>query len=243
LTKPQAKDGAVCSIRYAGAEIPVAVAFGDRKTLTIVVHPDLRVAVSAPKVRTLAEVLAKVERRGRWILRQRRYFEQFLPRLPERRYVSGETFMFLGRQYRLKVHPDTVKLAALHGGSLEIRGPAREDHEGIKALVVDWYRKHARAAFERRLLRCWQLVRRHDIPEPSLRIRRMKRRWGSCGKNGTILLNTELVRAPVHCIDYVIVHELCHLRFPHHSDRFYRLLALVMPDWQRRKTRLEQVLV
>ena len=71
----------------------------------------------------------------------------------------------------------------------------------------------------------------------------MKRRWGSCGKNGTILLNTELVRAPVHCIDYVIVHELCHLRFPHHSQGFYRLLALLMPDWERRKARLEQVLI
>mgnify|MGYP006300603577 CR=1 FL=1 len=232
-----------CTLRYAGIEIPVVVSFGTRKTLKIAVHPDLRVVVSAPKERTLSEVLAKVEQRGRWILKQRRYFEQFQPRLPEKRYVSGETFLFLGRQYRLKVVPDTLNRAVLRGGSLEVHGPARDDHDAVKALVVAWYRKQARSTFERRLRKCSELVRRHGIPQPTLRIRRMKRRWGSCGKNGTMLLNTELVRAPVHCIDYVIVHELCHLRFPRHDARFYRLLAMALPDWQKRKKRLEQVLV
>ncbi len=74
---------------------------------------------------------------------------------------------------------------------------------------------------------------------PPLILRRLKTRWGSCSKAGRILLNTELVQAPVECIDYVIVHELCHLKVPDHSPAFHRLLNACMPDWQRRKERLE----
>lgn len=243
MTNRQKQVSIVCRIRYAGEDIPVRVLFSARKTLAIAVDPDQSVTVKAPEGRTLDEVLAKLEARGRWIAKQRQYFGQFLPRLPEKRYISGETFIYLGRQYRLKVMPDAAKFAALKGKFLEVHGPERSDMEGVKSLVLDWYRSHARAEFERRLWRCWDLARRHGIPRPTLRIRRMKRRWGSCGKSGAILLNTELARAPVHCIDYVIVHELCHLRFPHHSKGFYRLLGLLVPDWKQRKERLEQVLI
>jgi predicted metal-dependent hydrolase len=191
----------------------------------------------------MEEVLSKVEARARWIVKQRRYFEQFLPKLPPRRYVSGETFLYLGRQYRLKIIPGIHKTTLLRGQFLEVHGPKRTDRRAIRNLVDAWYRAHAKAAFDRRLMRCWESARRHGIARPALRIRRMTRRWGSCGSKGTVLLNTELVRAPVHCIDYVIMHEICHLRWPHHHASFYRLLSLLMPDWKSRKKRLEQVLI
>lgn len=230
-------------IRYGREEIPFRVSFGERKALRIIVHPDLTVTVRAPHGRSLEEVLSRVEGRARWIIRQRRYFEQFLPRLPAKRYVSGETIVYLGRQYRLKVIPDACKLATLRGQFLEVRGPRRTDRDAIKSIIDGWHRDHARAAFERRLSRCWESAKRYGISLPVLRIRRMTKRWGSCGKNGAILLNTELIRAPVHCIDYVIMHELCHLRWPHHQRAFYRLLSSLMPDWEKRKSRLEQVMI
>jgi len=77
--------------------------------------------------------------------------------------------------------------------------------------------------------------------ETELRIRHMKSRWGSCSVSRAILLNTELVKAPVHCIDYVIAHELCHFKYRKHGDQFYRFLGKLMPDWQDRKRRLERV--
>ena len=78
---------------------------------------------------------------------------------------------------------------------------------------------------------------------PPLVVRQMVRRWGSCTTTGKVILNTDLVRAPVHCIDYVIVHELCHVRVHGHDKAFYRLLSACMPDWESRKARLESFVV
>lgn len=114
------------------------------------------------------------------------------------------------------------------------------DSERVKKLLDDWFHKHSRAAILSRLERCYDHLRKFDVPYPtSIKFRRMAKRWGSCGKNGNILLNPDLTRASVYCIDYVITHELCHLKYPNHGKDFYRLLEISMPDWKRRKMRLE----
>ena len=107
--------------------------------------------------------------------------------------------------------------------------------------MQQWYRTHARDTFQRRMEFCHGVARRYGIERPQITLRRMTRRWGSSSGNGRILLNTELVKAPVHCIDYVIMHELCHQKYPNHSPSFFRLLARCLPDWESRKERLERV--
>lgn len=230
------------SIEFGGERIDFAVTFNSRRNLRICVRPDLSVTVAAPAGRAMEDVLARVRKRAPWIIRQRLYFEQFLPRPTPKRYLSGETFRYLGRQYRLKVIDGQGNgEAKLIGRFLHVRIPDRRDRDGIRRRVDGWYREHAKAVFERRLQQCHDVAKRHGVPMPSVRIRKMKRRWGSCTKLGAILLNSELVKAPLYCIDYVITHELCHLKFPNHSRGFYRLLSRCMPDWERRKERLEQV--
>jgi hypothetical protein len=110
-------------------------------------------------------------------------------------------------------------------------------------LVEDWYREHAGPIFERRLERCYETARRLGIQRPPIRLRRMKTRWGSCTKKGEVLLNTELIKTPLHCIEYVIMHELCHLREHNHTKEFFRLLSRCMPDWERRKQRLDSFIL
>ena len=121
--------------------------------------------------------------------------------------------------------------------------PEPAEMDAVRRQVLEWYRKRAQVIFPARLALCLNSARSLNLSPPPLVIRHMTKRWGSCTKGGTILLNTELVRVPVHCIDYVITHELCHLVVHGHNSEFYRLLDRVMPDWKARKQRLDGAVV
>jgi predicted metal-dependent hydrolase len=203
----------------------------------------MRVSVDAPDDQELDAVLKRVRRRADWILRQIDYFDQFSPLPPERRYVSGETHLYLGRQYRLKVVEGNPEQVKLKGRYFWVNTKYKNDHGQVKKLMLDWYRSHAKVILHKRLDNCYSIARRVGIPYPDIHFRRMKKRWGSCSNSGKVLLNTELAKAPVHCIDYVIMHELCHLKLPQHGPEFYKLISKLMPDWEKRKERLEMIVI
>ncbi|MCK5539495.1 MAG: DUF45 domain-containing protein [Deltaproteobacteria bacterium] len=120
----------------------------------------------------------------------------------------------------------------------ERRDLAAEIALTIEKLLSDWYRQHAQRIFRERLEICLQRVAREGVKAPNLRIQKMTNRWGSCSEQGKIILNLELIKAPKECIDYVITHELCHLKEKHHGLRFWRLLEKLMPDYRERRQRL-----
>ena len=227
-------------LTHGSLRIPFQVEFGDRKQLTIHVHPELRLEVLAPSGRDIGRVLKRVEARSGWVAKQWRYFEQFHPTSPARQYVSGETHLYLGRQYRLKVTKQRESSVKLIGRFLQVRHADKTDQVAIKQLVSDWYHDHAVQFFNARLAKCLEGAKSLGLQQPpKLTVRRMTRRWGSCTKAGNISLNVDLVKTPIHCVDYVIVHELCHLKVHNHSPAFYRLLTQCMPDWENRKARLD----
>lgn len=226
---------------YGSESIECLIHFDQQERLKITVHPDQAVVVKAPSGKPLSQVIEKVKRRAGWILKQLHYFEQFMPRLPKRNYIGGESFYYLGRQYRLKVIQDEIVSVKLIGRFLCIRTQDKDNTKRIKTLLDIWFREHASLIFARRIDVCHQLVARYGICHPIFKLKNMQRRWGSCIGSDSILLNTQLVRAPIRCIDYVIIHELCHLKHPSHSEKFYRLLSRVLPDWKERKERLEHV--
>jgi predicted metal-dependent hydrolase len=229
---------------HDGERIPFVVGFRRRKSLAIVVHPDLRVEVTAPADSPLDKVLPRVERRAAWIVRQRRFFERYQPTLPARRYLSGETHLYLGRQYRLRVRQGTPEGVKLAGKFFEVRVRAPNDVQRIERLLDEWYREHARLVFDRRLALSLAATASIDLADtPRLMLRRMVRRWGSCTRAGNILLNVDLVKVSVSCIDYVLTHELCHLKVHSHSKEFYRLLDRCMPDWKARRERLNRYVI
>lgn len=231
-------------VEHAGKHISVSVDFRARECLSISVHPDGSVTALAPKSRPLEDVLAHLNRRRSWIFKQRRHFEKYQPLPVEKRYVPGETHLYLGRQYRLRVHQSEGTSVLLVGSFFEVHLPTPKHPQLIAAAMRGWYQSHAEAIFGERLHRYAQ------APFPlrlgakvKLRVKTLERRWGSCSRAGTITLNTDLVKTPLYCIDYVMVHELCHLIVHNHSPAFFKLLGRCMPDWQRRKDRLESMVM
>ena len=230
------------SVTYGNRTISYSLERRLRESLEISVHPDKSVEVVAPLDVTMEEIQQKMKKRASWIVKQQHYFENFLPRQPPRKYVSGETHTYLGRQYRLKVVQDEIDSAKLIGKFLIIRTKKRDDPDHIKNLLYSWYRSHAGERFDIAVHSCLDVLEKHGVHEPIVQIKAMKKRWGSCVHNkGKIILNIELVKAPSHCIQYIVMHEMCHLKYPFHDKKFYDFLGLVMPDWKLRKDRLELV--
>lgn len=226
-------------VQYGNTTIQYTLTFAQRTTFAISVAPDLRVEVAAPVGTTLSTVEAKVRQRAAWILRQQRELEQYLPTTPPRQYVSGETHRYLGRQYRLKVIEDQIEGVKLSRGWLSITTIDKTDSGHVQHLLDTWYTVQAQRVFPERLVALLPRFRHVGITEtPELVIKPLKARWGSCSGSGRITLNLRLMQVPKHFIEYVIVHELCHLVEHNHSKRFYLLLDRMLPDWRERRVQL-----
>lgn len=232
------------SVVYGSATIEYRLERRDRTTLEITVEPSGEVLAVAPATADKDEIEALIRKRARWIIRQQQFFAQFTPRTPPRQFLPGETHNYLGRQYRLRVEPGDLQRARMVRGFILVSGVDFNDTPSIERLVTAWYRERAEVLFRRRLeINRARFPAAEKFQPTSLRIQRMTSRWGSMSPGGRLLLNPDLVRAPVDAIDYVITHELCHLAVPNHGRDFYDLQARVMPDWERRKLRLEKALV
>lgn len=226
--------------RYGSAIIEYTLLRSPRASLSISVLPDGAVAVRAPEHAAADAVDERVRRRARWILRQQRRFAEFRPRTPPRRFVGGETHRYLGRQYRLKIVAARENRVVLRAGRLVVETRRPKDRGRVRALVQNWFRQRAGEVLRERYEAARPVVAKLAMTLPPLRVCAMKLRWGSHTPSGRVLLNDRLIGARRDCIDYVIVHELCHVAEPNHSPRFFRLLRQFMPDWQRRKEILEK---
>jgi predicted metal-dependent hydrolase len=232
------------SAQYGTTEIEYELTYAPRKTLGITVQPDdLRVIVKAPEGTPVEEVEARVLKRASWILKQQKELERYLPHLPPRQYVSGETHRYLGRQHRLKVieSENGIEESVRRDGSfIYVQVHDKANTERVKELLDAWYHDRARRVFEERLEACYPKVAHVGVPYPTIAVRAMSTRWGSCSANGRITLNVKLIRVPKPYIDYVIFHELCHLAESNHTPRFFELLDRILPDWRRRREQLNR---
>ena len=159
-------------------------------------------------------------------------------RYQTRQYVSGESFRYLGRQYRLKVIEADTEGVRLYRGRLEVSVKAKQ-RARVQKLVTACFRARAETVFQERYEICTQAVKVFDLHHDlGFELRSMVKRWGSLTKEGKLILNPQLVSAPKACIDYVVTHELCHLKERNHSRRFYTLLSRCLPDWQDKRREL-----
>ena len=209
-----------------------------RKTVALSVEPSGEVLLVAPRHFTDARLREIVRENAPWITRKIQHVRIPDPLPSRREFVSGETVLFLGRNYRLRVHTDRDRKTELLGGWLHVsvpEGVQREEY--VRATIVAWLWHCAEVRLPQRVA-VWRT--RVGVDLPRVIIADHQKRWGSCDRTGTIRLNWRIIQAPMRLIDYVVVHELVHLRHADHGADFWRTLGVVMPDYERRREDLRR---
>ena len=227
------------AIQFGSRIIDFRLEYSDRKSLGITVTPEMEVLVKAPTDTTIALVKEKIRKKAPWIIKQQSVFLTFQPKTPNRKYISGETHLYLGRQYRMQIKIGKDESVKLKGKFIEVTA---SEKSRSKDLLNDWYLNHARTKFHAIAAPLIDKFKKYKVEPSSIVLREMPTRWGSCTSKGKIILNPELIKAPKGCIEYVIIHELCHLVHRDHSQRFIDLQTKEMKDWEKWKVRLEKIL-
>jgi predicted metal-dependent hydrolase len=229
-------------IQFGSSQIDFQLSYAQRKSLNIQVHPDRSVHVIAPMESDLEKVITKVKGKAPWIIQQQDFFLSFYPLTPVRKYVSGETHLYLGRQYRLNIIENATKSVKLQHGYIQLSTPDKKDKVVIRQQLNNWYSEKANLHFPILMKKVFPKFKKYNFESPNLVIRFMEKRWGSCTANHKIILNTELIKAPKSDIEYVIAHELCHIIYPNHSRAFFQLLTNILPNWKKYKQHLERLI-
>jgi predicted metal-dependent hydrolase len=208
-----------------------------RKTAYISVNPDCSVRILVPSALTDEKIIELVNRKSRWIRTKIAHFQEINHNQKQREYVSGESFTYLGRNYRLKINSggmsETVKLM---NGRFNIYLPPEITDFDRERFVVDqltsWYKERAIIRLRQKTVR---YAKQLGVVPVSVGLRDYKSQWGSCQTDGKIYYNWKIIIAPHSIVDYVAVHELCHLVYHDHSKQFWKLLETIIPDYIKRK--------
>ncbi len=213
----------------------VAVIYKDVKHANLRVRPNKEVILTVPLNMTNGEIKYILNKRADWIKKQLVLFNQNEP--IKRELVSGENFVYLGKNYRLKVIEAQEERVKLNRGYFELYVKDKQHYTKKEKLIESWYKTKAAVHFQKTIEKYQPIVKK-DIK--TIRIRSMKTRWGSCNpKKSYINLNLELIKKSKASIEYVVFHELTHLIHHNHSAKFYNYLTLHMPDWKKRKLILD----
>jgi predicted metal-dependent hydrolase len=211
-----------------------------RKTLGISVAPDGSVNVTAPLDANETEIELRIRKRAAWILDKIDEAVLRTPALPDRCFLPGETHLYLGRQYRLRVDPTSIGTRR-EDDRIVVGGVSAKEPTRIRNRLFRWYETEGNRVFTERLTECLRPFG-PALKRPKLKIAAMERRWGSyVAESHSLILNHALMQVPLPLIDYVITHELCHIGLPNHGSEFERLLTKIMPDHAHRKQKLELV--
>lgn len=228
-------------LKYGSKSIEYKLSFAPRKSLGIKVLPDGNVNVIAPANVSLSDINEKLKTKASWIVKQQAFFNKYKPSSPKRKFINGETHLYLGRQYKLQIVKGKVDEVKIYRGAIII-ATRNTSPQYLENVLNEWYRIKAIFHFNEMLDLSMERFKKYKIQKPTLYIRQMQKRWGSCTPAGKIILNTELIKAPKASIEYVAIHELCHLVHHNHTKEFYALQNKVSPQWEKWKEKLEQFL-
>ncbi|MBI5510437.1 MAG: M48 family metallopeptidase [Deltaproteobacteria bacterium] len=228
-------------VQYGRTQIPYQVRRSSRRaTVSVAVDPGLGVLLTAPEDVAVSRLDRLVHRKASWIVERLRMVGRLHAPQPAREFVSGESVLYLGRHYRLRVLPAVepgparmdcgwlVVAVTRGGGPVEA---AREASEGLRRWLIG---RAAQRLPER--VEVWR--RKVGVPMPAVVVKDQRKRWGSCDQRGVVRFNWRIIQAPMRLVDYVVAHELCHLVHKDHSRAYWSLLGRVLPDYDERRAEL-----
>lgn len=232
-------------IHFGKKRIQYTVRKGKReKTLAIAVTPATQVIVLAPEDFNTEKIKSVVRKKAKWILEKQEHFQKKALLFPEKEFISGEQIILMGRRYRLKIHEREDAepcVPKVDGRRIHIsvqRNLIPDERMAIiKEALIQWYCLHAKRIIHKRAERYGKIC---GIYPREIIIKDQKTRWGSCSKDGVLRFNWRIVVAPVSIIDYVVVHEMCHMKIKNHSPEFWRLVSLAIPDYKKRRNWLRE---
>ncbi|MBU1626620.1 M48 family metallopeptidase [bacterium] len=210
----------------------------DRKTVSLVVQPSLKIVLKCPIDYEVEKIERFLKKKWNWLERQLKHFQKYKKTEYKKEYVSGESFLYLGRQYKLIVAKAKEASVSLTKGQIHIFTPKPvNDGRFNKKLLEKWYEERTLSIFKKQLK---ETAKRFNYDcTPQLIIRKMNKRWGSYLQSKKIILNPELIKASKDCIDYVITHELCHIMHKKHDKNFFKMMDSKIPHWEKVKEKLE----
>jgi len=212
--------------------LPVEVVRTKRKKTASIEIKDGLIRVLVPNSVTDKRVNAILEKKASWINKKIR-LQAEMPPYRSKEYVNGETFTYLGRNYRLKLVNADTTATRLKNGYLEV--PAQGESV-IQASLIDWYTSHALVKLEEKTGRYAKTL---NVEPSSVAVKDYKSRWGSCSTSGEITYNWRIIMAPHRIVDYVVIHELCHLVEHNHSDKYWKQVESLVPDYSERRAWLK----
>ena len=232
-------------ITYGNNKIKFNIKRGRRKkTVALQIQPNSTVMVLSPYFLDKDKIKEVVLKRARWIIQKQEKIKKLNAEMPKKEFVSGESFPYLGREYRLKViksQDEKFCPCKLMAGRFYVeinnKFSGRVASKIVKEKMLEWYIERAKEKITERTQRYFKLI--GIIPQKII-IRNQQKRWGSCSHSGVLRFNWKVIMAPISVLDYVIVHELCHLIHQNHSHDFWHKVGSIIPDYKKKREWLKE---
>ena len=232
------------SLQISNRNVPVQISFKDIKSLRLKVFPSAEIRLSVPQNTPEDFIADFLSKKRSWIEKQLYLFNRTQPVEKEQAIRLGTATRILGRQLSIKIIPAARKRIIQDDRWLLIYTTDAENQNDIDKQFFNWWQKNSKQYFLLQLKKMFPIVQKYGVAIPALRVKKMQTLWGSCSrKHHTVNLNYYLYKAPVACVEYVVLHELLHFLYPKHDKNFYEALTVCMPDWQERKRLLDYEIV
>lgn len=230
-------------IEFNGVKIYFCIQRKNIKNLYLKINKDKDIIVSIPKKMSLDRVKKFITEKATWIKKQEKIFDDYFIKKEKINFENDDIAYLLGKEYRIKIIKSNKNNVVINNKYIEIYVKEKyfQNKKYIKNVYEKWLKNYAENVLQNLVIKYQKLLSIYDIAIPQIEIRKMKSRWGSCiPNNNKVIFNLNLIKSPLYCIEYVVLHEMSHFKYQNHSKYFHKFVAKFMPDWKARKTILDR---